>query len=169
METQARLAIQALLKANESSLFSGIVAHGVQRSWQHVTTSALTPPTGYYYASVVAEEAPLKESSLGKNSIVSLVNGEYQISVVIIDYIEGVTGETELYETMDAHFQIVTDRVKKLVFDTATFTNGGYQFKLVVPKEVDKRNTPVSWQTAEAYYAVLVTQISFRLVECILS
>ena len=179
MEHQARRAIKQFLLANESTFFDGIVTN-TQRGWKHVTTSGLTPPTGYYFASVFVEEAPVQESTLGQNVPISIPTVRYSASIVVVDYINGVANEDELYETMDTHFQVVTDRVKLGIFDAGTFvydsTYDDYDDQDAVtfslPKDqrvVNKSNTLVRFPEAEDYEAVVATQLSFQLEECIAS
>jgi len=171
MEHQARLAIQAYLIANEATFFDDLFVNGdQQREWKHVTVSGVTPPTAYPYASIFVEGAPVSESSLGQNVSISIPSVTYDVSVVIIDYMEGVAGETELYETMDIQFQTFTDRIKLGIFNTGSFIYDDVRFSL--PKSqrtVDKSNTLVRWPEAENYWAVLATQITFQLEECIAS
>ena len=179
MEHQARLAVQQYLKDNENTFFQDIIVHGQQRGWGHVTISGATPPTAYYFASIFVEEAPVEENIWGQNVQISTVKGTYNVSIVIVDYMEGVAGETELYETMDVQFQVVTDRVKFGIFDTGSFiydatydayesTYDAVMFRLPTSQRVvNKGNTLVRFPEAEEYYAVVATQISFQLEECI--
>jgi hypothetical protein len=166
--SEVKLAFKTLLTNNESLLLDGIIVGGMQREFAHITTSQLTPPTAYYFVAVHVPDLEATENPIGGlNSLDGIEQDEYNVNITIIDYINGVFGEDELYETMNTHYDIVSDRIVNLIFTSNTFTApSGEKLSLSRPKSVSKSTSPVNWSDAEQYHAVLMGEITFSVEAC---
>lgn len=168
-EVSAKKSIQRLLETNETSLLEGIIQFDVQRTFAHVTRSPLTPPTAYYFVAVFVENKRKRKFFDGANDNFAIKNYQYRITISIVDYVFGVTGEGQLFESMTDDFNTVTDRIIELIDpeDTLTyFLDETTRFRLTNDTEVSCDNTPVYWEEAETYHAVLMADITFEVEGC---
>jgi len=165
--TQILQTIRALIEDNATDILDGIIVSGVQREFEHITTSPVTPPTGYYFVAIDAEPISLSEDS-GPNVLKGNKIANYGVVISIVDYIYGVRGETELYETMHNQFRDVADRLQELIYDQDTFISPDTTHKYtLVDFDVDRNDLSTSWEDSENYQAVVGTEIRFELEECI--
>lgn len=168
-EVSAKKSIQRLLELNANDLLSGIIRFDVQRTFQHITRSPLTPPTGYYFVAVFVENKRNRKFFDPTNDDTGIKTKQYRINISLVDYIFGVTGEDQLYEAMTDDFNTVTDRIIELIDPTDSFTyffDEASRFRLTTDTEVSCDNTPVSWEEAETYHAVLIADITFDIETC---
>lgn len=166
-EVSAKKSIQRFLEANATALLEGIVRFDVQREFKHITRSPLTPPTGYYFVAIFVENKGRQPFFEGVNDELAIKNKRYRLNVAVVDYIFGVTGEDQLFEAMTDDFSTVTDRIMDLLEDedvTTYFYDETTRFRLV--SDVSCDNTPVYWEEAETYHAVLMADITFELELC---
>lgn len=171
-ENEVRQTIKNLILNNETTILDSITQQGQQRTFAHITTSSITPPTGYYYVNITTDSPVLSYRDEGINVLISSKIITYPVSVVLVDHVQPTFGEDELYETTDSDFQVVGDRMVNLLADIID-TNG----KLTSPNNlvytlgdtITKSNLATSWTDAESYHAVLSSEIRFELEECILS
>lgn len=168
-ELSAKKSIQRLLQESETDLLQGIIRFDVQRTFAHISRSPLTPPTGYYFLVVFVENKRKRRFQEFGNDDVSLKVQQYRINITLVDYIQGVTGEDQLYEAMTDDFTTVTDRILELIDpeeDIAYFYDDTHRFRLTNDTEVTCDNTPVFWEEAESYNAVLIADITFEIEAC---
>lgn len=160
-ELQALQATQNLISSIEEEVFEDIIVGTQQRGFAHITTSSLTPPTAYYFVAIFAT------SPEEYYPTVIIPQSFYDITITVIDYIVGITGETELFETMGNQFTLVTDRIVNKLRTESFTADDGSTFRLELPeKRISKNNRPVSWEDAESYFAYCFSEISFRLESC---
>jgi len=168
-EISAKKSIQRLLETNANDLLSGIVRFDVQRTFKHITRSPLTPPTGYYFVAIFVENKRSRKFFDPINDDTGIKVKQYRVNISVVDYIFGVTGEEQLYEAMTDDFNIVTDRIIELIDPTDSFTyfyDETNRFRLTQDTEVSCDNTPVFWEEAETYHAVLIADITFDIETC---
>lgn len=168
-EVSAKKSIQRLLENNANDLLQGIVRFDVQRVFQHITRSPLTPPTGYYFVAIFVENKRKRTFSESANDEIDIKIKQYRVNISLVDYIFGVTGETQLYEAMTDDFNLITDRIIELIDPDDTFTyfyDETNRFRLTTGTEVSCDNTPVFWEEAETYHAVLIADITFDIETC---
>lgn len=168
-EVSAKKSIQRLLEHNANSLLEGIIRFDVQRVFQHISRSPLTPPTGYYFVAVFVENKRKRKFFEGLNDDVGIKTKQYRINISLVDYIFGVTGEDQLFEAMTDDFNLVTDRILELIDPDDTFTyffDETSRFRLAADTEVSCDNTPVYWEEGETYHAVLMADITFEIETC---
>ena len=167
-EKEARLAIQSLLNTNSSTLLSGISHFGQDRVFAHLTTSAITPPTGYYFIAVYAINIRETAMKIGTNNPSPIPQIFHNMEIALVDYIDGITGETELYEQMDSDFQMLGDRIVDLLKDQLFIVSpGSIKFRINRQEPtVTKTNRPVTWEDGDSFYAMLFADINFELEEC---
>ena len=108
-EVSAKKSIQRLLENNANDLLQGIVRFDVQRVFQHITRSPLTPPTGYYFVAIFVENKRKRTFSESANDEIDIKIKQYRVNISLVDYIFGVTGKTQLYEAMTDDFNLITD------------------------------------------------------------
>lgn len=168
-EVSAKKSIQRLLESNATDLLEGIVRFDVQRTFAHISRSPLTPPTGYYFVAVFVENKRKRKFFDGFNDNVAIKTKQYRMNISLVDYIFGVTGEDQLFEAMTDDFNLVTDRILELIDPDDTFTyfyDEANRFRLINDTEVSCDNTPVYWEEAETYHAVLMADITFEVETC---
>lgn len=165
MESQARQAIQTFLQSNESEFFQNIIQQGQQRGFQHITTSRVTPPTGYYYACVFCSSRDQIYATNVANDLFDIKFNRYMIELTLVDCITPTLGETELYESNDLDFQIVTDRIYDKIKDTTNFATGEYNFRLA-NDNVRKINESPYYTDAEMDTPLLLCTIMFSIDLC---
>lgn len=110
----AKLALKSFIRANETDLVTGLSAQGENRELAQVTTS-IAPPVAYYWIGIECTNA--RSFSLPDN-----VNAakppewvRYEMVIHISDYAIFQTGDDEAYETMHSHFDLLGDRIVKLI------------------------------------------------------
>lgn len=169
MESLVRKAVKAFLLANETEFFSQIIHFDTQRKFGHITTSGVNPARDYYYAAIMVDDVELvSRPPVGVNDIVGLPRQrQYRVTIGLVDYLYGVSGESQLYETMDESFQIVTDRILFAIEDEGlTFTFGNYRFRVVPDSQIQKLNRQADWTISEVHHAVREAEITFSVYGC---
>ena len=165
-EKQARLSIRKLLDDNSTTLLSGIIHFGEQREFVHLTTSSATPPTGYYYLAVLALTSTSDVAGSVNNPTPRMLV-KHDIEIALVDYIDSVAAEVEVYEGMDQDFQLLGDRIVELLEATNFIvSDDGDSFRLDRTTSVIKTNQHQTWEDAQNWYAMLFANIGFTLIEC---
>lgn len=168
-EVSAKKSIQRLLESNATDLLEGIIRFDVQRTFAHISRSPLTPPTGYYFVAIFVENKRKRKFFDGFNDNVAIKTKQYRVNISLVDYLFGVTGEDQLFEAMTDDFNLVTDRILELIDPDDIFTyffDEANRFRLINDTEVSCDNTPVYWEEAETYHAVLMADITFEIETC---
>lgn len=171
--TAVKQAVKEAIVTAEATIISGLTHQGMSRSFAHVTTTALTPPQGYYYIVVDSSGSESRSKVAGNASMPARVN-LYSMNISIADYAVGQTGEDELYEKMAGDFATVVSRLVGLFETTAMFTDpdSGNTFRLIralaggSDRSIRVNNIPNSWSDADGFHALLLSQISFQLEGC---
>lgn len=169
VENLVRKSIKAFLLANETAFFSQIVHFDRQRGFNHITTSGVNPARDYYYAVIMVDEVELvSRSPVGINDITGLPRQrQYKVTIGLVDYLYGVMGESQLYETMDESFQVVTDRILFAIEDEGlTFTYDNHRFMVVPDSQIQKINRQADWTVSEVHHAVREAEITFNVYGC---
>ena len=167
-EKEARLAVKELIDTNSATLLSGLTHFGQAREFVHLTTSAITPPTGYYFVAIYVINSRQTAMKIGTGNPSPIPQIFHNMEIAIVDYVDGEDGETELYENMDSDFQILGDRIVNLLKEQLFIvSSGGIKFRINRQEPtVTKTNRPVTWEDGDAFYAMLFADINFELEEC---
>lgn len=172
-EVGAKKAVQNILHNNESDIFLGIIQYGVQRKFQHVTRSTLTPATGYYYVGIQATNKTKRVLLDPFNDVLKVKIPQYSINITIVDYLGSVTGESELFESMTDDFNLVTDRIMELIdpddsdIITYFYDDNNHRFRLVEDSIPVCENTPSYFPDAEEnLHGSMMAEIVFEIEEC---
>lgn len=166
-ELAVRRTIKQVILDNEADLVQGLFLQGMPRSISKVTYSGLTPPTGYFFLSVTTTtNRDTNRRGFGRTTALTMSEAEYNVNIDISDYVVGTPGENQLFEKMDAEFQLFTDRLVSKLRENYNFTDSsGLQFKLDEDRTVTKNNLGTSWEEAAQYHALLYARITFTLIE----
>lgn len=171
----AKLAIKAYIRANEVSLLSGLSAQGVNRELAQVTTS-VGPPHAYYWLAI--EVASAKAFSMPNVNLAKPPEwARHEMVIHISDYAIFQTGDDEPYEAMHSNFDLLGDRIVRLVRPQVPgvtwIPSAGAvpRFQLQYgPGEGDQIVTVVSpsmvGEVPAGLAAMLYAQIRFVLFEC---
>lgn len=166
-ELAVRRTIKQTILENEDDLVQGLLLQNQPRAIHQVTYSTLTPPTGYFFVSVTTTtNRDSNRRGFGRTTALTLSEAEYNVNIDVSDYVVGTPGENQLFEKMDAEFQLFTDRLVSKLRETYYFTDSsGLKFKLDEDRTVTKNNLGTSWEEAAQYHALLYTRITFTLIE----
>lgn len=166
-ELAVRQTIKNLILVNSPLLVIGLTLQGQPRNVHQVTYSSLTPPTGYYYINItVSNIRTNNRRGFGRTAAMSPSEAEYTVNIDISDYAVGTPGENQLFEKMDAEFQLFTDRLVAILRENYRLTNSsGLTFRLDDERNVTKNNISTSWEEAAQYHALLYSRITFALIE----
>ena len=167
-ENAARLALKSLIVDNADMLVDGFSKQGASREIHQVTTSSLTPPTGYFFVSIIVTNSVAEvREGFGRTTAVPPSQATYSIAIDIADYALGDPSEDQLFEKLDSEFQIFTDRIVSLIRETRFLTHDdtGLKFRLTDSRSVTKNNVSANWEEAAQYAALLGCRITFTLLE----
>lgn len=166
-ELAVRRTIKQLINDNESTLISGLTFQGQTRAIHQVTYSSLTPPTGYFFISVTVSNARTRNrGGFGRTTAVPPSEAEYSINIDISDYAVSTPTEDQLFEKMDAEFQLFTDRLVALLRESYRLTDSsGLTFRLDNDRNVIKNNISTTWEEAAQYHSLLYSRITLTLLE----
>jgi hypothetical protein len=167
-ESAVRRALKTLILENEDILVSGLTFQGNPRNIHQVTTSSITPPTGYYFVSIsTTTDNALNRRNFGRTVSVPPSEARYDVLIELADYAIGDPSEDQLFEKMDTDFQLFSDRLisilrkSRWIIDEETAS----QFVLDGERRVSKNNTGTNWEEAAQYHAMLYCRITFQLLE----
>lgn len=168
--------LKALIVANESTLMTGITFQGAAKTIHQITTTNLTPPTGYPYILIYSPTNRERSNLEGGSS--PTVNhprrkATYPIVIEITDQAVVSSDDDEAYETAHSNFRLFIDRLCKLIKDQ-TWIGTNPRAKLVRgdgddDRVISKQNLSGTWQDTESnWWATLHTQLDFELIdECV--
>lgn len=163
-------ALRTLVVNNTSTLVTGLSHQGVARTIEHVTTSLMTPPTGYYYVSInvtdVREASKIRQLA---NANMPPRTAVYDVTIHVADYAVMKVGDAELYTTDQTYFDDLVDRISKLISDQ-TWIGTSPRFRLVRSETegrvIERSNALQPWfDELEQFHAMLVSQLRFQLAE----
>jgi hypothetical protein len=166
-ELAVRVAIKQLIEDSENELVQGLTMQTLPRTIHQVTYSQLTPPSGYYFLNVIVSNSSTGNRS-GTGRTVSLPASEatYTVYIDISDYAVAQYGEDQLFESMDAQFQLFTDRLVSKLRETYWLpSSNGLSFRLDNDRTVTKTNFNTSWEEAAQYHALLYSRINLTVLE----
>lgn len=174
-ETAILDALKSLIDDNKSTLVTGMTHQGQARAIEHITTSVLTPPVAYYYIALeineVAESSKFGVFATAERPPRSAV---YNCEVNVADYLVGVAGEAELYETMHNSFRLLVDRIAKLIEEQKWIPSISDSPKVRLVRSgtagndraIQKVNTNQGWfDQAESYHALAFCQLRFLVAD----
>lgn len=167
-EGAVRRTLKTLLNNNKTTLVSGLTAQGQPRLFNQITTSTLTPPRFYYFASISVERVETElRPGFEKTASTGPSQAIYDIAIELSDYAISSSGEDQLYEKMDSDFQLFGDRVVSLLRSSYWMEDSttNLKFRLFERKTVSKSNLSSIWTDAESYHALLYCRITFQLIE----
>lgn len=166
-ELAVRRTIKQVILANESTLIQGLELQGLPRNIHQVTYSTLTPPTGYFFLAIsTTNDDTRNRSNFGRTTGLTMSEAVYNVNIDVSDYVVGTPGEDQLFEKMDAEFQLFTDRLVSKLRETYRLTDSsGLTFRLDNDRNVTKNNLGTSWEEAAQYHALLYCRITFSLIE----
>ena len=166
-ELAVRSTIKDLIVNNGETLVTGLTFQGQPRNVHQVTYSSLTPPTGYYYINITVQSVRTNNrTGFGRTTALSPSEAEYSVNIDVSDYAIAYPGEDQLFEKMDADFQLFTDRIVSKLRESYWLTNSsGLQFRLDEERNVTKNNISTTWEEASQYHALLYSRITFTLIE----
>jgi hypothetical protein len=165
-ELAVRQALKDLISNNKSTLVTGLYNQGASRSIKQITYSSLTPPQQYYFISIIVEEVSTT-ARFTSNAAVPPSQALYNVAIEMSDYAIATPGENQLYEKMDADFQLLSDRLVALLREQYWITDAvtNSKFRLINTREVNKNNLSSIWSDAAAYHALLYCRITFQVIE----
>ena len=175
MNEQAILdGLKTLIRANEATLVQGLTHQGQPRAIAVLSTSIFTPPTAYYWVALECSTVP-ETSRSGQFITVEMPPRSvfYNAEIHCADYLIGVAGEEELFETMHNDFRTFCDRVSKLVSDAHWIPDATSNPRVRLTRSrdagadrrIEKTNTNMGWQEAEQYHALAYAQLRFTVVD----
>lgn len=166
-ELAVRRTIKQLLVDNNSTFVTGLTFQGQPRTVHQVTYSSLTPPTGYFYINVTVSNARTRtRTGFGRTTAVPPSEAVYSVNIDISDYAVGDPTENQLFEKMDAEFQLFSDRIVAKLRETYWFTDStGLKFRLEEDRNVTKNNLSSNWEEAAQYHALLYCRLTLTLIE----
>lgn len=167
-ESVVRKTLKNLILTNEDKLVTELYFQGNPRTIHQVTTSTLTPPTGYYFISITTTSiATNNRPKFGNTSGMAPSEAKYEVMIEIADYVIGTTTEDELFEKMDGDFQLFTDRLVSLLRETRWIEDleSKSMFRLNNERSMIKNNVGSGWEEASQYHAMLYSRITFQLLE----
>lgn len=167
-ESTLRKTIKTLIKNEESDLVLGLSFQGLSRNIHQITTSSLTPPTGYYFINIVVTNYSARtRNGFGNTTSVPPSEAEYSVLIEISDYAIGNPTEDQLFEKMDYDFQLFTDRIVDKLRENRYMTDidSGTKFTLDDERNVNKTNISASWEEAAQYHALLHSRITFDVLQ----
>lgn len=166
-ELRVRAAIKDLIVDNKTVLVQGLFAQGQPRKVHQVTYSASTPPTGYFFVNVsTSTNRDRIRPGFGQTGTASPSETEYTVIIDVSDYISGHPAEDQLFEKMDAEFQLFTDRIVALLRGSYwLIDSNGLMLRLDNDRTVSKNNFTQSWEEAAQYHSLLYSRITFQVFE----
>lgn len=168
-EVAVRNAIKTLISDNNAVLMTDLTFQGNPRTIHQIVTSSLTPPTGYYFVSVTVSSAKAAvRTGMGKTVSVPPSEARYDVVIELSDYaIASPSEEDNIFEKMDADFQLFSDRIVSLLRADRWITDdvSVSQFRLGNERAVTKNNLGTIWEEAAQYHAMLYCRITFQLLE----
>jgi len=183
-EFGVRKGIKKLIEDNSSSLLSGIIQQGEERYFSHVTTSAFTAPTGYYYIAITTTGSRYTSDSASRSTVRNPSSQHtHDVLIEIADSVVAQNIDDEIFEQADGDFRLLVERIVELIRSQVNFieyeetdsnaTDYGQTTKFRLSRangEADRRvlvrNLSGTWQDAEQYEALGYCQISFSVEEC---
>ncbi len=168
-ENAARKAIKQIIQNNCDKLVEGLEFQGALKTIHQITTSDLTPPTGYYYISIsIVDSRENNKQGFGRTTATTQQSATYDIIIEISDYVTANPGVgEEIFEASDSQFQIFTDRIVNILKENNTITEEDTKltFQLEETKTIRKRNATDRWDDVSQYHAILYSRLSFSLVQ----
>lgn len=165
-------AIKELIRDNSSTLLKELMAQGEARQLGHLTTSILTPARSYYFVAIHCEEsAEYSATSRSNQTQRPPRNVRYDVLIHIEEYAIPDDADEELYETAHRNFDKFVNRIASLI-EQQNWIGSGPKFRLERgenDRAIRRSNIPQMWyDEAEAYHAMLTSQLRFVLVqECV--
>ena len=166
-------ALKTLISDNESTLLTGITFQGGQKTIHQITTSNLTPPSGYPYILIYCTEV-LEESNLSTGASPTVRHPKrrapYQIRIEITDQAIVRSDDNQAYEQSHKDFRLFIDRIVNLI-RTQTWIGTSPKTQLnrsagVDDRVIRKQNLSGTWQDVEKnWWATLHSVLSFELID----
>lgn len=147
----------------------------VDREIKQVTTSTLTPPREFYTVLVTISSSEEFDQVVGANMPINMRKppaqrrSRYNVEITVGDeavmqYTDADLDDAEFFEPfekMDEDFQLLVNRMAKLILDSDVKGN----IRLDNNRTIAQFNESYTWDEAERFHAMLYAQLRFTVVE----
>ncbi len=173
-EDAARKAVKAFMDDNMSTFISGLSIQGNTINTPHAARSEFAQPSGtganqYPFIQVTCRRARLANITPGGN--VFHIVGRYDMEVRVVDLAVEDRDDDTPYETADANFRTMCDRMVNTLLTTASFSSGSNNFSLVVtnPENLVGKENVDSWlrrRGGPVQALILGARLTFTVEDC---
>lgn len=166
-ELRVRVALKNVIESNKATFVQDLEFQEQPRVIHQVTYSILTPPTGYYFVNISVNNATdTNRTGFGRTTGMSPSQAEYDVVIEIADYAVSTIGEDQMYEKMDADFQLFTDRIiAKLREAYWIVDTDNFKIRLSETRTITKSNLSSIWTESAQYHAMLYARLTFSIIE----
>lgn len=158
--------LKTILLDNADMLVSDLTQQGEARVIHQVSTSTLTPPTGFYAILVTCSNSReadfVRPSNIGVNVRPTAKRiKEYDIEITVGDEAVLSSEDEEPFEKVDHDFQLFTNRIAQLIIQKDI----DKEINLLEGRQIDQLNESDFWDSADGTVAMLYSQLRFTIYE----